>query len=429
MINIRQAAYLSVLRHYKDNKFSNLEIDSAIKKYNIEGPDRSLFTVLVYGTIERRITLDYYLSACSAKPLSSLDAEVLAILRIGAYQILFLDRIPDHAAVNEAVECAKKNKPASKGFVNAVLRKLISVKNTLELPSDRAEYLSVKYSVPAWIVAMWQAQYGDAEKILTGIDTPPTMTLRTNTLVNTRDELMAKLSGIPCEYTESSPDGIHILKGISFEEIEKLCASGAYVQDEASQMAVRAVDARPHELVIDTCCCPGGKTFGMAMCMENKGQIIALDLHKSKLSLVTKGARRLGIDIIETREHNSKNAIHEYIGKADRVLCDVPCSGLGVVAKKPETRYKKQEDIERLPEIQYDILKASSAYLKNGGTLVYSTCTLNKRENEDIVNKFLSENKDFKLVDMTTYFPKAGRTDGFFVSKILKTDNGKEPNF
>lgn len=420
MINIRQAAYLSVLRHYKDNKFSNLEIDSAIKKYNIEGPDRSLFTILVYGTIERRITLDYYLSACSAKPFSSLDAEVVAILRIGAYQILFLDRIPDHAAVNEAVECAKKNKPASKGFINAVLRKLISVKSTLELPSDRVEYLSVKYSVPAWIVAMWQQQYGDAEQILVGIDTPPTMTLRTNTLVNTRDELIAKLSDIPCEYTEISPDGIHILKGISFEEIEKLCQNGAYVQDEASQMAVRAVDAHPHELVIDTCCCPGGKTFGMAMCMENKGQIIALDLHKSKLSLVTKGAARLGIGIIETREHNSKNAISEYIGKADRVLCDVPCSGLGVVAKKPETRYKKQEDIERLPEIQYDILKASSGYLKDGGTLVYSTCTLNKKENEDVVNKFLSENKDFELVDMITYFPKAGKTDGFFVAKLSK---------
>ncbi len=409
-----------MLRHYKDNKFSNLEIDSAIKKYSIEGPDRSLFTVLVYGTIERRITLDYYLSACSAKTLSSLDAEVLAILRIGAYQILFLDRVPDHAAVNEAVECAKKNKPASKGFVNAVLRKLISVKGSLELPSDRVEYLSVKYSIPLWIVAMWQDQYGDAEEILKGIDTPPCMTLRTNTLVNTREELMAKLGDIPSEYTESSPDGIHILRGISFEEIESLCASGAYVQDEASQMAVRAVDAHPDELVIDTCCCPGGKTFGMAMCMENKGKILALDLHKSKLSLVTKGAQRLGIDIIETREHNSKNAISEFIGKADRVLCDVPCSGLGVVAKKPETRYKNKEDIERLPEIQYDILQASSAYLKDGGTLVYSTCTLNKKENEDIVGKFLENNKEFTLDTMTTYFPKAGKTDGFFVAKICK---------
>ncbi|MBQ4602734.1 MAG: 16S rRNA (cytosine(967)-C(5))-methyltransferase RsmB, partial [Clostridia bacterium] len=253
-----------------------------------------------------------------------------------------------------------------------------------------------------------------------GIDKAPTMTLRTNTLVNTREGLISKLIDIPCEYTESSPDGIHILKGISFEEVEKLCGNGAYVQDEASQMAVRAVDAQPGEFVIDTCCCPGGKTFGMAMCMENKGRILALDLHKSKLSLVTKGAERLGIDIIETRENNSKNAIPEYIGKADRVLCDVPCSGLGVVAKKPETRYKNREDIERLPEIQYAILQASSAYLKNGGTLVYSTCTLNKKENEDIVNKFLSENEDFKLADMTTYFPKSGKTDGFFIAKLSK---------
>ncbi len=421
MINVREAAYRSVLRHYKDNKFSNLEIDSAIKKYGIEGPDRSLFTVLVYGTIERRITLDYYLSACSVKDLSSLDAEVLVILRIGAYQILFLDRVPDHAAVNEAVECAKKNKPSSKGFVNAVLRKLISLKDRLELPTDRTEHLSVKYSIPQWIVSMWQEQYSDAEEILLGIDKAPTVTLRTNTLVNTREELVSKLSEIPCEYTESSPDGIHILKGISFEEIERLCGNGAYVQDEASQMAVRAVDARPCEFVIDTCCCPGGKTFGMAMCMENKGRIIALDLHKSKLSLVTKGAARLGIDIIETREHNSKNAISEYIGKADRVLCDVPCSGLGVMAKKPETRYKNKQDIERLPEVQYAILQASAAYLKTGGTLVYSTCTLNKKENEDIVERFISECENFTIEHMTTYFPKAGKTDGFFVAKIKKT--------
>ncbi len=421
MINVREAAYRSVLRHYKDNKFSNLEIDSAIKKYGIEGADRSLFTVIVYGTIERQITLDYYLGACSAKPLSELDTEVLTILRVGAYQILFLDRVPDHAAVNEAVECAKRNKPASKGFVNAVLRKLISVKDSLELPADRVEYLSVKYSMPEWIIAMWQQQYTDAEEILRGIDNPPTMTLRANTLVNTREELMSKLNGIPCEYTESSPDGIHILKGISFEEIEKLCSNGAYVQDEASQMAVRAVDARSGEFIIDTCCCPGGKTFGMAMCMENKGKILALDLHKSKLSLVSRGAQRLRIDIIETAEHNSKNAIPEYIGQADRVLCDVPCSGLGVVAKKPETRYKNKEDIERLPEIQYAILKASSEYLKEKGILVYSTCTLNKKENEDIVNKFISENKSFKLEDMTTFFPKAGKTDGFFVAKLVKS--------
>lgn len=419
-MNVRKAAYLSLMRCCKDNKFANLEIDSAIKKYDLSGADRSLYTVLVYGTIERQITLDYYLSHCTQKPLCGLDVEVLTVLRLSAYQILFLDRVPDHAAVNEGVELIKKQKPSAKGFVNAVMRKLISIKGTLKLPDNREEYLSVKYSVPRWIVAMWLDQYNDAEEILKGIDTPPTITLRTNTLVNTRQELMSKLGNIPTEYTDTSPDGIHILRGISFEEIEELCQNGAYVQDEASQMAVRAVDPQPGELVIDSCCCPGGKTFGMAMCMENKGRIIALDLHKSKLSLVTKGALRLGIDIIEVREHNSKNTLSEFIAEADRVLCDVPCSGLGVIAKKPEARYKKQEDIDRLPEIQYEILKASSAYLKSGGVLVYSTCTLNKRENENVVDKFISEHTEYVLEEMTTYFPKAGKTDGFFVAKIKK---------
>ena len=420
MTGAREVAYRSVLRWQNDNKFANLEIDSAIKKYDLSGPDRSLYTILVYGTIERQITLDYYLSACSAKPLSRLDAEVLAILRIAAYQILFLDRVPDHAAVNEAVETAKRHKPSSKGYVNAVLRKLISSKSDIGLPSDRIERLSVKYSMPAWIIELWEGQYGDSEKILKGIDKAPCMTLRTNTLVNTREGLKAKLGDIPCEYTEDSPYGIHILTGISFEETEKLCGNGAYVQDEASQLAVKTLDAHPDEFIIDTCSCPGGKTFGIAMCMENRGRILALDLHKSKLSLVTKGAARLGIDIIDVREHNSKTPIEEYLGKADRVLCDVPCSGLGVIAKKPETRYKNKADIDRLPEIQYAILNSSAAYLKDGGTLVYSTCTLNKRENEEVVNRFMENNKGYTLEAMTTYFPKAGKTDGFFVARLQK---------
>ncbi len=418
MITVREAAYRSVLRWQKDNKFANLEIDSAIKKYDLSGPDRSLYTILVYGTIERRITLDYYLSACSSKPLDKLDTEVLAILRIAAYQILFLDRIPDHAAVNEAVETAKRYKPSSKGYVNAVLRKLISA--DVKLPTERIQNLSVRYSMPEWIIELWERQYGDSEEILKGIDKAPCMTLRTNTLVNSREELKSKLVDIPCEYTESSPYGIHILTGISFDEIERLCGNGAYVQDEASQLAVKTLEAQPDEFIIDTCSCPGGKTFGIAMCMENRGRILALDLHKSKLSLVTKGALRLGIDIIEVAEHNSKNAIPEYIAKADRVLCDVPCSGLGVVAKKPETRYKNREDIERLPEIQYAILNSSANYLKDGGTLVYSTCTLNKHENEEVVNKFIENNKGYTLEAMTTYFPKTGKTDGFFVAKLMK---------
>lgn len=420
MITAREAAYKSLVRCARDNKFANLEIDSAIKKFGLEGPERSLYTVLVYGTIERMLTLDFYLSKCSDKPLDKLDFSVLTVLRLCAYQILFLDRIPDHAAVNESVELAKRNAPkGSAGFVNAVLRKLISCKDSTELPD-----LSIRYSVPGWITELWCSQYGEkkAVEILEGMDKPPVMTLRTNTLVTDRDALLELLisKGIKAEKTEHSSVGIHIMQGISFAEIEEICGNCAYVQDEASQLTVEAVGACPGEFIIDTCSCPGGKSFGMAMTMNNRGRLLSLDLHKSKLSLVEKGAQRLGIDMIETREHNGKTYIEEFCHKADRVLCDVPCSGLGVMAKKPETRYKEREAVERLPEVQYDILTASANYLKDGGVLVYSTCTLNKDENERVVERFLAENDDFTLESMITHFPERGKSDGFFHARLIK---------
>lgn len=419
MISAREAAYRSLIRCYKDNKFANLEIDSAIKKYSLEGAERNLYTVLVYGSIERMITLDHYISKCSDKAISSLDTEILCILRLSVYQIVYLDRVPNHAAVNEGVELAKKYAKSAKGFVNAVLRRVIATYKDIELPS-----LSVKYSIPEWVTELWISQYGEekAVEILEGMNTPPTMTLRANTLVNSRDELLQKLldADVKAALTENAATGVHILEGISFEKIEEICQNGAFVQDEASQLCVETVGALPNEFIIDTCACPGGKSFGMALAMENKGKLLSLDLHKSKLSLIEKGAARLGINIIESRENNSKNAIAEFIGKADRVLCDVPCSGLGVMAKKPETRYKEKESVIRLPEIQYEIVNASAAYLKSGGVLVYSTCTLNKEENEHVVEKFINNNPNFTLENMTTYFPVSGKSDGFFIAKIIK---------
>lgn len=425
MISAREAAYRSLVRCARDSKFANLEIDSAIKKFGLEGAEKSFYTVLVYGTIERLLTLDYYISAVSDKPLAKLDLSVLTILRTAAYQMMFLDRIPVHAAVNEAVELAKKNAPkGSAGFVNAVLRKLIAQKDRIELPTKKREYLSIRYSIPEWIISLWLDCYGEEKtiEILSSIDESAKITLRTNTLVTTRDALLSLLAenNVEAQAAETSKSGIHINQGISFAEIEEICKNSAFVQDEASQLAVETVGAMPGEFVIDTCACPGGKSFGMALCMDNRGRLVSMDLHKSKLSLVEKGAERLGIDIIETREHDSKNIIEEYVGRADRVLCDVPCSGLGVMAKKPETRYKEKESVLRLPDIQYSILFASSSYVKHRGVLVYSTCTLNKAENEDIIERFLSENKGFRLEIMTTYFPVKGKSDGFFVARLYK---------
>lgn len=425
MISAREAAFRSLMRYETQGRYSNIETDSAIKKYGLLGSERALYTILVYGVIERKITLKYYLSHFCNKSYDKIDRDVRIIIEIAAYQILYLSRIPDHACVNEAVECAKRH--CSKGcdaFVNAVLRRFISGYKKIMLPSEKFAYLSVKYSVPEWIISLWYEFYGEngCEEILDGIDEPPAMTLRTNTLVISRDQLVSKLidSDFKAEITELSPYGIRLVSGASFSEVENFVQNDCYVQDECSQLAVIALDVKPGDFVIDTCACPGGKSFGIAMIMENKGRVLSLDLHKNKLSLVEKGANRLGIKIIETLEHNSRCTLTDYIGKADRVLCDVPCSGLGVIAKKPETRYKSHDDILRLPDIQYDILCASSKYLKSNGKVVYSTCTINKAENDDVVNRFISEHPDFELLSMTTYFPQRKKSDGFFVAVISK---------
>ncbi len=424
MISAREAAYRSLVKMKTKSAYSNLEVDSAIKKYSLEGAERSLFSALVYGVTERLITLDYYISAFSTKAVDKLDFEVLTVLRLSAYQIFFLDRVPDHAAVNEGVELAKRRcKRGSEGFVNAVLRKLIQNKNNIKMPTQKRELLSVKYSVPEWIIELWLNGYGEEKclEILEGINKTPRMTLRVNTLVNTRVSLSQKLeeAGIATEPTDTL-SGLRLLTNASYDMLKNAADNGFYIQDEASQKAVAMLAPKAGDFIIDTCACPGGKSFGAAITMENEGRLLSIDLHESKLSLIEKGACNLGIEIIETRAHNSRECISEFIGKADRVICDVPCSGLGVIAKKPETRYKDKNDVQRLPQIQYEILNASANYLKEGGTLLYSTCTLNPAENEDIVNAFLSNKSEFSLKEMRTFFPVAGESDGFFVAVLQK---------
>lgn len=418
MISAREAAYRSLVKISSQNKYSNLEIDAAIKKHGLEGVEKSLYTRLVYGVFERRITLDYYLSLFSDKPISDIDTEVKTILEIALYQMLFCERIPIHAAVNEAVETAKRHgKHSTDSFVNAVLRRAARDIDKVTLPLDENKRMSVEYSVPQWICEHFISDYGkeNTARILEAINEIPYLTLRTNTLKTTREELANQFSenGIKTE-NGKNPEALHIIAGGDFTRLNELSGGSFFVQDEASQSAVRALDPKKGDFVIDTCACPGGKSFGMAMTMENEGRILSLDLHKNKLSLIEDGAKRLGINIIETAEHNGKAPIAEFVGKADCVLCDVPCSGLGVIAKKPEIRYKLKEEIERLPEIQSQILSASAGYLRKGGKLLYSTCTLNKAENENVVEEFLSQNNNFKLLSMQTILPEKKTSDGFF---------------
>lgn len=423
--NVRAIA-LDVLTKCEAGGYSNIALDTVIKRNDLTSQDRSLLTALVYGVIERRITLDYYISSLSSISNSKIERDTRNLLRMGLYQLAYMEKIPPHAAINETVSLANKR---SKGFVNAILRNFVREGNKIAFPdkSDGVKYLSVTYSVGEPLIKELMSAYSfeECEKMLSAFGEKTPITLRVNNLKAARDELLSELGGVPTKY---SPDGI-ILENAAVSELEALRDGRVTVQDEASQICVRALVARPGETVIDACACPGSKSFGAAMSMDNCGRLLAFDIHENKLSLVQKGAERLGISIISTEAHDAREPIEELFGKADRIICDVPCSGFGVIGKKPEIRYKDPSESARLPQIQYDILQNVSKYLKVGGTLVYSTCTVLPDENENVVNKFLENNSGFSLVPfsvgeleaargMITLLPHIHHTDGFFIAKI-----------
>lgn len=430
----REAAYLSLMRCFRDKCYSNLETDSAIKKYSLSGADKGLYTTLVYGVLEKRITLDYIISRLSQRPLERLDGEVLTILRLGLYQLIMLDRIPESAAVNESVALAKRVKPSSASFVNALLRGFLRKYSRDELPlpdeSDRISYLSIRYSCGEDVIRTLMASK-DPEPTLRAFESERSVTLRVNTLKMTREELSDKLGklGISSKATQLSPYGIRIGSTLP-DELRALIESGElFVQDEASQLVSLILAPKSGERVYDICACPGGKSFSLAMEMNNAGELYSFDLHKNKLSLIETGADRLGISIIKTAEKNGSSYDETLDSTADRILCDVPCSGLGVIGKKPEIRYKTETEISGLPRVQYAILENSSRYLKIGGRLCYSTCTLNKAENEDIIDRFLAEHSNYRAVSFSvgqlkaqngkiTLRPETNGTDGFFISLL-----------
>ena len=439
MQNVRDIAFLSLLKCEKNKSYPNIEIDSAIEKHGLSGVDRAFYTALVYGTIERKITLDYIINKFSGRPIEKIDIDVFVILRMGVYQIMYMGGVPDHAACNESVElCKRNNKRSATGFVNGVLRRVIREKDSIEFPDrekNPTEYLSVAYSYPAWLCSMWLKDYGflKCENLLNALNNSPDMTLRVNTQKVSKDEIFSYLAekDIKCENGLYAKNAVRLLQSCPVSSLDILQDGRVFVQDEASQMCAEVVGAEEGDTVIDTCSCPGGKSFSVALNMNNRGKVYSFDLHANKLSLVSKGAKRLGINIIETREQDGSNYIEELKESADRVLVDAPCSGLGVIAKKPDLRYKEKSAIERLPDIQYKILSASSNYVKKGGTLVYSTCTVNIRENEKVVERFLDEYSDFECVDfsvgsvssekgMLTLYPDVHKTDGFFIAKMVR---------
>ncbi len=414
----------------KQNSYSNIVLDVAISKYNLEGRDKNFVFKIVYGVLENKILLDYYISKISSTKLKKIDGRILNLLRMSLFQIIFLDKVPNSAVVDEAVKLVKSINYKSKAFVNAILRNFIRKYEQIELPDkqrDKVNYYSVKYSYPSWIIDRWLNEYGEkfVSELLIEYNKPPMLNLRVNTLKTDRNSLIDILTDEGLVVKNGMLEESIVVESITNTDIKSLKSYDDglfFIQDEASMMVAKSLGVLPNMKVIDVCSAPGGKSTHIAQIMENKGEIVAFDIYEHKLNKIEQNATRLGIDIIHTYKHDSKEINSKYIEFADRVLVDAPCSGFGIIRRKPEIKYSRTlEDIHELTKIQYEILESSSKYVKPSGTLVYSTCSIESIENEFVVNSFLKNHSDFKLSEegMTKLFPNVNGTDGFFIA-VLK---------
>ncbi len=443
--NPRFLALRTLMDAEKKGRYINLAADAEIRCADMSSADTSLYTTLVYGVTERRITLDYIIDNMASRGGSHIEPRVRCILRLGLYQLIYMDKIPPHAAVNETVSLCKNRGEGA--FVNAILRNYQREgKVRVKFPSEDAEplsYLSVTYSFPEWICASLVSDYGyeHALGILRAFASePPSATLRINTLKTTTADYMnlLGLAGISYSETAYARDGVRLSEGVKISELTGYDEGMFFVQDEASQISTEVLGAQAGQTVIDVCSCPGSKSFGAAITMQGEGKIYSFDLHKNKLSLVDASAHRLGINIIETRELDGRFPDVSLFGQGDSVICDVPCSGLGVMAKKPDIRYKDEQDVQKLAPLGLEILSQSSDYVRAGGNLLYSTCTLRRDENESVVEAFLASHPEFTLCPfslhskdrakpdiesdgMLTLMPHIHGTDGFFIAKMKKS--------
>ena len=409
--------------------FSNLVLPSLLKDTRLSSQDKAFISNLFYGTIERKITLNHILQSFISKPLKKLDKEVLAIMQSGLYQILYMNSVPSFAAINQAVGlCSSFKKTSAKGLVNAVLRKVSANGVVLPDEKDKFTFLSVKYSCPVWLIKKWFNEYGETdtvEMLKSSVGEPP-LYIRVNNTLTDVNKLKESLSeqGIESEFTEIKNSLRVHFSGKDIEKTDAYKNGLFHVQDLASQICAAAVDAQPGQTVFDLCSAPGGKAYTVAENMNNEGKVLCFDIYESRVKLIKNGANRLGLDIIQAQVSDA-SVFNSKIGKADRVLCDVPCSGLGIIRRKPEIKYKNADEFSDLPEIQYSILKNASSYVKPEGRLIYSTCTLSKAENDNVVDRFLAENNDFEADSFAvnnqkfstlTLMPHKNNSDGFFIS-------------
>lgn len=419
----RKTAYEILLDVEKNQAYANFATNFFVRK---NAPDKEAFVrELVYGVLENKILLDYYLDELIPRGVRKVKKQELTLLRMGLYQLIFMNSVPEYAAVNETVNMARRFVRGQERFINGVLRGYLKKREEIRLPDSGKEpvrYLSIAYSVSEWIVKLWLETYGPekTEELLAAINMPPRLSIRVN-LMKTETRALAeqlKEEGFDVEISDKTDRGL-LVSGSKLLESEAYRKGLFSVQDIASVMASDILGAVPEDVVADVCAAPGGKTIATAERMKNKGRIIAMDIYEHKLKLIEEQASRCGIDIIRTKCHDSTKEAVELAGKCDRVLADVPCSGLGVMGRKPEIKYRENPDLEELTARQAEILSKASGYVKPGGTLVYSTCTINREENENQIERFLKENKDFTVDKEIQLLPTEG-TDGFFICRMIR---------
>lgn len=420
----RQIAFKVLNRIERDKAYSNLTLDSYLN--DNAGSSNAFITALVYGVTERLITLDWLLKGYLRQPLKKLKPEVLTILRMGVYQLKFMDKIPISACVNESVKLSKQSGCSyASGLINSVLRNVS--KNDVTYPETENPYfdMSIRFSCPESLVKHFCDDYGidNARGILECSLGSVPVRVRVNTLKTDTVSLISLLKSDGIEANTCSEIENHIaLSGAgSLKHLEEYKNGLFHVQDISSALCVQALDLKENMTLIDLCSAPGGKTFTAAQIMKNKGQILAFDLYEHRTKLIKDGAMRLGIDIIKVQTADASVFNKKLEGIAERVLCDVPCSGLGTIGRKPEIRYKDLSFVDKLTQLQYNILVNASRYLKKNGILVYSTCSLNKKENDYVCDRFLKDYPDFeKINDYVTLMPHINNSDGFFIAALRR---------
>lgn len=445
MDKVREIALKSLYKIEKNEAYSNIVLDEAIKnnKNKIESRDIGLISELVYGVTTWKLTIDEIIKKHSKIKIKKISPWIINVLRMGIYQIIFLDKIPKSAAVNESVELAKcYGNKGSVGFVNAILRKID--KNDYEEFSkikDTIKRISLTTSMPEWIIEelLKQKSENQVEQICKNSNLRPNLTIRTNTLKITQKELEKKLKAREIEFQETKLPNFLILSKLKKIENLDLFKEGYFtIQDLSAGLVSTILNPNENERILDCCSAPGGKTTHIAELMKNKGSIKALDIHEHRVKLVEENAKRLGIKIINTKIQDSTEYDKKLRDKYDKILLDVPCLGLGVIKRKPDIKWqRKKEDIEKISKIQFEILKNCSKYLKKGGELVYSTCSILKEENQEIIEHFLKDNNDFSYGDyknVTNYdiidkflinnkyleIDTNYDYDGFFICKLVK---------